>query len=185
MIALIIFLIFVFAVLGIGALGAWSDIKTLTIPNMYSALILSAFPICYGLMLVLGVSTTEGVFVPLWSHLSAAAIVLVISAALFFFGVMGAADSKLATAYALWIGLGNLPVFLFMMSLFGAFLGAVALFIKKKKPFKEPVDGSWVAQLQAGGSKVPYGVPIVLGAAFGFYHVGFLNFEALASAFGI
>lgn len=182
MIALTIFLVFALSVLGIGALGAWSDIKSLTIQNMYSAIILGAFPLCYALMWLVG---DLDIFVPLWSHLGAFVVVLIISALLFFFNVMGAADSKLASVYALWVGLGNLPVFLFMMSLVGAILGVVALFIKKKKPFKEPKEGGWVAQLQAGGSKVPYGVAIVVGAAFGFYHAGYLNFEDLAVAFDI
>lgn len=182
MIALTIFLVFVLSVLGIGALGAWSDIKSLTIQNMYSVLILAAFPLCYALMWLMG---GLDIFVPLWSHLGAFVLVLIISAVMFFFGVMGAADSKLASVYALWIGLGNLPVFLFIMSLVGAVLGVVAIFIKKKKPFKGPKEGGWVAQLQAGGSKVPYGVAIVVGAAFGFYHVGYLNLEALAMAFDI
>lgn len=182
MIALTIFLVFVLSVLGIGALGAWSDIKSLTIQNIYSVLILAAFPVCYILMWLMG---DLDIFAPLWSHVGAFVTVLVISALLFFFNVMGAADSKLASVYALWIGFANLPVFLFIMSLVGAVLGAVALFIKKKKPFKEPKEGSWVAQLQGGGSKVPYGVAIVVGALFGFYHAGYLNLEVLAAAFDI
>ena len=171
-----------FSVLGIGALGAWSDIKSLTIPNLYSALILGAFPVCYILMWLLG--GTE-IFLPWWSHLGALVIVFAVSAALFFFGIMGAADSKLATAYALWIGLGNLAVFLFLMSIVGALLGVFAVVVKKRKPFKAPRDGGWIAQLQAGGNKVPYGVAIVFGAAFGFFHVGYLDIAVLAKAFGI
>lgn len=182
MFSLIIFLTFIFTILGIGVLGAWSDIKSLTIPNIYSALILAAFPLCVALMWVMG---DLGVFKAWWSHLGALVVVFAVSAALFFFGLMGAADSKVASAYAVWIGLGNVPAFLFIMTFAGAILGLVAMGIRKTKPFKSPKEGGWIAQLQAGGNKVPYGVPIVIGAAFAFYHAGYLDFEELAKAFGI
>lgn len=55
MIALTLFLIFIFAVLGLGVLAGLSDLRGLTIPNLYSGLILGAFPLCYVLMWVFGV----------------------------------------------------------------------------------------------------------------------------------
>ncbi len=181
MISLILFLIFVFAVLGIGVLAGVSDLRGLMIPNLYSALILGAFPLCYVLMWVLGVD----VFKPLWSHMGALVVIFAVSAAMYHFRIMGAADSKLASAYALWLGLGALPLFLFVMTLVGALLGATALYIKKKKPFKAPPEGSWADQLQAGVNKVPYGIAIVAGAFYGFYVSGYLAFGNLAAAFGI
>lgn len=183
MIALTLFLIFIFAVLGLGVLAGLSDLRGLTIPNLYSGLILGAFPLCYVLMWVFGVQGE--IFPSLWSHLGAAGIIFVISAAMFHFGIMGAADSKLASAYALWLGLGPLPLYLFVMTLVGALLGVVALYIKKSKPFKSPKEGSWPAQLQAGKNKVPYGIAIVIGAVYGFYVAGYLSLINLAAAFGI
>lgn len=182
MFSLIIFLTFIFCILGVGALAAWSDIKSLTIPNMYSVIILAAFPLCVALMWLFG---SLDIFNAWWSHLGALGVVFVVSAAMFHFNLMGAADSKLASAYALWVGLGHVPAFLFIMTFAGAILGAVAIFIRKTKPFKNAKEGGWIAQLQAGGNKVPYGVPIVIGAAFAFHHSGYLSFEALAKAFGI
>lgn len=183
MISLTLFLIFVFAVLGVGVLAGLADLRGLTIPNLYSGLIIGAFPVCFVLMWLLGVQ--DDVFASLWSHLGAAGLIFVISAAMFHFGIMGAADSKLASAYALWLGLGALPLYLFVMTLVGAILGAVALYIKKKKPFENPKGGSWPAQLQAGKNKVPYGVAIVIGAAYGFYVAGYLSLTNLAAVFGI
>ena len=183
MITLTLFLIFIFAVLGLGVLAGFSDLRGLTIPNLYSALIACAFPLCYALMWVLGVQ--DDIFAPVWSHLGALGIVFLISAAMFYFGIMGAADSKLASAYALWLGLGALPLFLFVMTLVGALLGVVALYIKKNKPFKSPQEGGWPAQLQAGKNKVPYGIAIVIGAAYGFYVAGYLSLTNLAAVFGI
>ena len=183
MISLTLFLIFVFVALGLGVLAGLSDLRGLTIPNLYSGLILGAFPLCYLLMWVFGVQ--DAIFAPLWSHLGAAGVIFIISAAMFHFNIMGAADSKLASAYALWLGLGALPLYLFIMTLAGALLGVGALYIKKNKPFKSPKEGSWPAQLQAGKSKVPYGIAIVAGAAYGFYVAGYLSLTNLAAAFGI
>lgn len=182
MIALILFLVFVLFVLGIGVLAALSDIRSLKIPNIYSFIIVGVFPLCW---CILWLMQGTDIFVPLWSHLLAAGIVFVISVILFFMKVMGAADSKLATAFALWMGLGNLPVFLFMMTVFGALLGVFALFVQKKRPFSKPAPGGWIAQLQDGNNKVPYGLPIVLGAVFGFLNAGYLSPQSLALAFGI
>lgn len=182
MITLVFFLVCVLVALGVGLLAALSDIRGLQIPNIYSAIIAAGFPVCYALMWLFG---NTDMFMPLWSHITSALIVLAVSAILFFRGVMGAADSKLASAFSLWLGLSALPVFLFVMSLFGALLGVAALYIKKKKPFKAPAKGSWAEQLQAGKNKVPYGVAIVAGAIYAFYHVGYLQFEELALAFGI
>lgn len=182
MISLTLFLIFILSALGIGVLAGLSDLRGLIIPNIYSILIAAGFPLCYALMWLFG---DVSAFKPLWSHLGALVIVLIISAAMFHFRVMGAADSKLASAYALWLGLGALPVFLFVMSLVGAVLGIAALYIRKKKPFKAPKPESWVGQLQSDKSKVPYGIAIVCGAAYGFYAAGYLDFTNLAAVFNI
>lgn len=180
MIALILFLIFILSVLGVGVLAGLSDWRGMTIPNLYSALIAGAFIPAYGLMWVMG---KDDIFMSLLSHISALILVLAVSAALFFFRVMGAADSKLASAYALWLGVGATPMFLFVMSIVGAVLGAVALYIGRKKPFKDAPEESWIGQLQAGKNKVPYGIAIVCGAAYGFFHAGYLDLEHLASVF--
>lgn len=182
MISLILFLVFILSALGIGVLAGYSDLRGLIIPNIYSILIAAGFPLCFALMWLLG---DAAVFKPLWSHIASLVVVLIVSAAMFHFKVMGAADSKLASAYALWLGLGGLPVFLFVMSLVGALLGVAALYIRKKKPFKEPAPESWAGQLQAGKNKVPYGIAIVCGAAYAFYTAGYLNFVNLAAVFNI
>lgn len=182
MISLILFLILILSALGIGILAGWSDLRGLIIPNIYSILIAAAFPICFVLMWLLG---DAAVFKPLWSHMGALVLVLAVSAAMFHFGLMGAADSKLASAYALWLGLGALPLFLFVMSLVGALLGVAALIIKKRKLFNNAAPESWAGQLQDGKNKVPYGIAIVCGAAYGFYVAGYLDMAHLASVFNI
>jgi Flp pilus assembly protein protease CpaA len=181
LIALVLFLIFALSALGVGVLASVSDIRGLTIPNLYSILIAAAFVPAYGVMWVFGY---QSVFSPLWSHIAALVLIFILSAALFHFKVMGAADSKMASAYALWLGLAALPIYLFIMTLCGAVLGAVALYIKKKKPFSNPAPESWAGQLQAGGSKVPYGAAIFCGALYAFYSKGYIDIVRLSEFFG-
>ncbi len=182
MISLLIFFTCILAVLGVGVMAALSDWRGLVIPNSYSLFIITAFVPCYALIWLLGGSA---IFFSLTSHLLAALIVFVATAALFQFRFIGGADSKLATAYAIWLGLPGLPLFFFIMTLVGALLGVAALWIKRKKPFKSPREGSWIARVQNGENKVPYGIAIVIGALYGFYTVGHFDFERLAIVLGL
>ena len=178
MIALIIFLLCVFVALGVGVLSSLSDINGLKIPNIYSLIILGAFIACFASLAMLG---KVDIFAPILSHIIAGFIMLVVTAVLFFTKMIGAADSKLATVYMIWIGLSGLPTFLFTMTFVGGFLGLLALYFQKATPFDSPKAGSWIAQVQAGESKVPYGIAIAAGAFAGFVKVGFLNPESFVS----
>jgi prepilin peptidase CpaA len=177
MISLIIFFTFILSILGVGILAGLSDLRGLMIPNSYSLFILATFFPCFALLWLLGGSA---IFFSFFSHIFAAIFVFVATAVLFQFRFIGGADSKLATAYALWVGLSGLAAFFFIMTLVGALLGVFALFLKRRRPFKAPLAGSWIARVQDGENKVPYGIAIVIGAAYGFYHVGYFDFERLA-----
>lgn len=172
MIFLILFLACIFAALGSCVLGAWSDFKGLKISNVYTVVVLGAFVICYGALSLGGINF---VFFPIISHVLAAVIVFGVTALMFSFGALGAADSKLGTAVALWVGMAGLPVFLFWMALMGGVLGVAALVLKKYKPIKLPAENSWIWHVQAGQSKVPYGIAIALGAVISFVKIGYLN----------
>ena len=175
MLSLMLFLACVLTAVGTGVLAAWSDLKGLTIPNSYSAVIGGSFAACFVLLALLG--TGSLVFASLWSHLLAALIVFGLTAGLFAMKTLGAADSKLATVFALWVGLKGVPAFLFYMTVFGGLLGLFALYVKRKKPFADAAPESWVGQIQAGASKVPYGVAIVVGAAGAFLFLGYASPE--------
>lgn len=175
---LVFFLIGVFVALGTGALAAVSDLKSLTIPNIYSVLVCGAFLVTYVSMVFFG---HDDLFFPFLSHLLGALIVFIVTLVMFAFGLLGAADSKLATAFALWVGLKGLFVFLFYMTLFGGILGVCALLLRRFKPFKSPAEGTWISVAQSGGNKVPYGVAIFLGALISFLTLGFFDYEHLAS----
>jgi Flp pilus assembly protein protease CpaA len=176
MIALIVFLACVFVAVAAGAMAAWSDWKGMTIPNLYSALIIGAFFPAFIFVKWLGPSA---VFFSLTSHLLAALIVFGVTAVMFAVKAIGAADSKLGTAFAFWVGLKGLPAFLFYMALAGGLLGLTALALRKWKPVKNPPAGSWIARVQAGEGSVPYGIAISLGALASFLYLGYLGVDVL------
>lgn len=178
MLLLIVFLVGVFVALGTGVLASWSDFKGLTIPNLYSVIVAGAFVATYAILWVFG---RDDVFFSFFSHVLGALIVFGVTMVMFALKGIGAADSKLGTAFALWVGLKGLFPFLFFMSLFGGALGAAALLMKKYKPFKNPPKGSWVAEVQGGASKVPYGIAIALGALVSFVTLGYFSGEVFAS----
>jgi prepilin peptidase CpaA len=178
MILLTIFLMFVFVALAMGVLASISDLKGLTIPNLYSGIIIGAFALCYAIMWLGG---RDDVFGSLSSHILAALIVFLVTLVMFMLKGLGAADSKLGTAYALWVGIQGLMPFLFYMALTGGLLGVVALLLRKYKPFKNPKAGSWIDRVQAGESKVPYGIAIALGALASFVELGYFSPEVLSS----
>ncbi len=175
MIALVIFLTYLLVALGIGVLAAWSDFRGLVIPNIYSAAVLASFVVAYVLLWILD---RERIFSGLGSHLLSALVMFGITAGLFAVRAIGGADSKLATAYALWTGLVGMLAFVFYMALAGGLLGLAALALRKWKPVKNPRPGGWIARVQAGENKVPYGAAIVCGALASFVKLGYLGPEA-------
>lgn len=178
MILLIIFLICVFVTLAIGALAGASDIKTLTIPNSYSLIVIGAFCVAYAALYVGG--NHDVVFGPIWSHLISAAVTFLVTFVLFALKMIGAGDSKFATACALWVSAKYIPVYLFFMTLAGGLLGAFALYVKRKKPFASPVEGGWLDQVQSGADKVPYGVAISFGMLLAFIQAEYFSSSVLS-----
>ncbi len=178
MILLTIFLISLFVTLAVGVLAGLSDINSMKIPNSYSLYVIAAFIVAYGALYLGG---QAGVFGSLSSHLLSGALMFVVTAILFGLRMLGAGDSKFATACAFWVGVGNLTIFLFFMTVAGGLLGGVTLYIKRKKPFKSPKEGSWVAQVQGGADKVPYGVAISFGMVIAFIYAGYFSPDALSS----
>ncbi len=178
MLLLIFFLVCLFIVIGIGALACLSDLRGMTIPNIYSVVVILAFIACYGAFWMFG---DGDVFFSLPSHLLGAVIVFVVTVVMFALGMIGAADSKLATAYALWVGLRGIFPFLFYMTIAGGVLGLVALVLKKRPLLSSSLEGSWIARVQAGENKVPYGIAIVFGALASFVNIGYFDIGVLSS----
>lgn len=181
MFCLVLFLICAFMSLFVGALAAWSDIRGMTIPNIYSAIVGGLFVVAYVVVALMG---PEGVFGPWVSHLVAGLIVFAVTVLLFAARALGGADSKLATVFALWVGIQGLSAFLLYTTLAGGVLGLTALAIRHWKLFANAPAGSWPAQIQAGASKVPYGVAILTGAVIAFFYAGYFSPETLSSFVG-
>jgi Flp pilus assembly protein protease CpaA len=179
MILLILFLACVFVVVATGVLAAVSDFRGLVIPNLYSGLVIGAFVVCYAGLWLGGAQGT--VFSPISSHILAAVVVFAVTLVMFLLKGLGAADSKLGTGFALWTGLQGLLPFLFYMALVGGLLGIAALILRKIKPIQGLRADSWIARVQAGENKVPYGIAIVIGALASFVKLGYFDPGVLSS----
>ena len=174
MFLLIIFLSSLFVAVVYGVMAAVSDYKGMTIPNLYSVIIFSVFVVCFGVLTLFGAGN---VFSSVLSHLLGFVLVFIGGFAFYAFKVWGAGDQKLISAFAIWMGFSGVPVFLVYTSLFGGVLGLSALYLKKFKPIKEPLKGSWVDQVQSGAGKVPYGIAITLGALASFLKIGYFSID--------
>ncbi|MGB4106505.1 MAG: prepilin peptidase [Alphaproteobacteria bacterium] len=172
MIALIIFLTCLFVAVTVGVLAAWSDFKGLVIPNWHSGAIIVSFFTAFILMHLLG---QPEVFSGIFSHAAAGIIIFMVTATMFGLKAIGAADSKLSTAFAFWVGIPGLPAFLFYMTLAGGLIGLSAIALRKLQPVKNPAPGGWVARVQAGENKVPYGIAIACGALVSFVQLGYFS----------
>lgn len=163
--------------LGFCLASAWSDWGGMTIPNIYPAGIILSFVIAYGAVYML--MPGDEVFFRLKSHLISFGVVFALTFVLFSLKMIGAGDSKLASAVALWTGVKGLLPFLFFMGIVGAVLGFIALYLQKSKPVAAPKEGSWIARVQSGESAVPYGIAIAAGAVAAFIHIGYFDPQAL------
>lgn len=176
MLLLIFFLTCILGVLGLSAIAAWSDIRAMVIDNIYSLIIAAAFFVCYG---VLFLSGKADIFAPLWAHLAAGLVMFLITLILFTLRMLGGADSKIASALTLWVGLKGLPVFLVVMTIIGGILGVISLLLARYPIIKNPQPKSWITRAQNGESKVPYGVAIAGGALAAFMQLGYLELNGL------
>jgi len=155
------------AVLGLTLAAAVWDIRSLRIPNWISLVIAALF-------LVALIAQPER-FSPLWVHVLAAGVTLIVGFLLFVVRIMGAGDTKLASSLVLWIGAKGLVSFVFFMAIWGGLLGVAALGLKKFKPFKNPRPGGWVEKVQSGHNAVPYGVAVSFGAIVSFWQTGLIQ----------
>lgn len=178
MIMLIFFLICVFVTMGIGVLAGIADFRAMTIPNHYSVYVIALFVLAYGVMALGGGAYYA--FKPIQWHLASAGLMFVVTFAMFGLRLIGAGDSKFASACALWVSLRDLPAFIFYMTIMGALLGVAALVMRRRKPFANAMAGGWVDQVQNGASKVPYGIAISFGMIIAFVQAGYFSPDVLS-----
>jgi prepilin peptidase CpaA len=95
------------------------------------------------------------------SALAAGLLTFLITVPLYFFGVLGAGDSKLLSALALFFGLGQLLNFLVFTALAGGILAICSFAL-------HPTRTLVMLQMRGKGTfgrGLPYGVAIAVGAA--------------------
>ncbi len=176
MLFLIVFLCAILVAAGLGLLSGLSDLHGMIIPNMYPLGIIVAFGFAYA---ACALSDNPDPFQKLPSHLWAGGAALGVTFIMTMTKTMGGGDSKLITAYALWMGVLNIAWFLFVVTLAGAVLAVIAIMVRRFRPFKNPQPGTWIARSQAGEAVVPYGIPIVAGALYMFVAEHYLTLDIL------
>ena len=177
MLWLLLYVFCIVVALGMGLLAGWTDFSGLKIPNVIPVVIAAAFfPACLSAH-VAGVNVMSH----WWWQLGAGAAMLILTFLLFSFRIMGGGDAKLLSAFALWTGFAGLPMLLFYMAMSGALVGLATLYLNKKKPVAAPREGSWIARAQGGENRVPYGIPIVLGALIAFSMQHYLSAATLGA----
>lgn len=159
----------ILVVLCITLMACVSDARSLRIPNLYSVIVLAAFGIAY--------LSDPQVFQPLWNHFLALGIIFFVTYLMFMAGMMGGGDSKFASALAIWIAAKGVMIFVFWMALAGGVIGVLTLWMKKKKPFRNPPAGSWMDAAQKGENKIPYGIAISFGAWAALWHGGLITHQ--------
>jgi prepilin peptidase CpaA len=179
----VLFTLYVFAVIFvvlIALLAAWSDISGMVIDNVYPILIAAAFAVGYGALVAAG--KDGAAFGALWQHLASGGAVLILTMGLFALGALGAGDSKLAAACALWAAApgGLLPFFL-ATSLAGGALALATLVLRGWKPFSSPDPGGWIGRAQAGEGAVPYGAAIAVGLLATMVQAGCFDLPAIGA----
>ena len=130
-----------------------SDITTMRIPNKLVLTLLGG----YLVMVSFSEMTTSDVV----GGLVAACAVFCLGFMAFACGWMGGGDVKLMSATALWLGLPQLPAFLFWTSVFGTII-TLGLLVYRARPLPATLQGQphWALHLHRRATPVPYGAAI-------------------------
>jgi prepilin peptidase CpaA len=142
------------------------DVRTYTIPNRLSVLLVAAFiPVA----LVAGLPPSL-----IGLHLAVGLAVLIAGFALFSFGVLGGGDAKLLAAASIWFGSANVLPFLLAVAMLGGLL-ATALLTLRAAPMPATLARyGWVERLYDRKSGIPYGVAIAAGGLLMFPKLGWI-----------
>jgi len=130
------------------AAAAASDLRSRRIPNWA----------ILALLLLFATRIATGGGPPLLSSLAAAGIALAVTGGLYLAKVIGAGDSKLFTAVALFLGLSDLGAFALVTTLAGGVIAVANLIFNRKKVLR----GMTAAGRAEGRHGLPYGLPIAI-----------------------
>ena len=140
---------------GLVAFAAVVDVGTMRISNR---LVLAVLGITVMQLALQGQTDWAG-------HLLGGGIMLVVTVALFFGRIIGGGDAKLLAVLGLWLGASALMPFLLVMTLCGAALGLLGLWLMKSGIAKQwaghrLLKNGWIRELADGKPVTPYGVAI-------------------------
>ena len=146
------------ALYGVGLLyAAWTDFRTLEIPNAVSIAIALAFPPA---ALAAGLDGQT-----LLGHAALGAVLLACGALLFAIGACGGGDAKLLAASGLWMDWTTVGPFLFMVAMAGGGLALAVLAATRIASVKRRLTARaipWAETPPQGRQPVPYGVAIAI-----------------------
>ena len=148
--------ILAFAVLTV--LAAYSDYKSLTIPNRYCLAIVALFPI-YALY------TDQAID---WvATIGLAGGLLVLGFLLFARGLVGAGDVKMAAAVGLWAGSEHFLEFVLLSGFAGGAYAVLLWFLHRLERAPAPSQ-VFFTEADPGFTKQPmaYGIPIAVGGLY-------------------
>lgn len=144
-------------------LAAYTDARKLLIPNAYPAIVILLFIVAQ----VAGFDFSA----PLWSHLLHFAIALAVGMVLFRFGWFGGGDAKLYAAVALWFGIGDAILLLFITSVAGAVIVLGRMMLRVFGIGSGRSEGGAAVKVKASERRIAYGVAIAVGGILAMYFV--------------
>jgi prepilin peptidase CpaA len=133
----------------------WLDVTRYIIPNWLVGSVLALYPL---------VVFMSPVALDWQMALAALGIVFAVGYVFFIMRWMGGGDIKLIIACSLWVGLGHLVDFIFVLSIIGGAFSLALLFLRKAMPHIPNKSGKALPRVLQVGAPVPYGVAIA--AAF-------------------
>lgn len=139
---------------GLLAFAAFSDIRSLTIPNWVSIALSAIYPIAG---LAAGLPLTD-----IGIHFLLGFGVLVVGFLLFQANIIGGGDAKLLAATAIWTGPPALLTFLFWTTLAGGLM-ALSLLLARQFLKQTETNPAFVNRLLKTQNGIPYGLAIMAG----------------------
>ena len=139
------------------------DIITLKIPNFLVVSII--------LLFFVTVVVWDGE-IQVWIHIAVAVVMLCIGAALFYFGLVGGGDAKMATAAVLWAGTDFLGPYFFIFGVSGLIVILLFLLLRPGLEYfalRAQIALKWVKYVPKSlmsGAHIPFAVPIAIASVW-------------------
>jgi len=136
--------------------GMWSDLVSLTIPDLVSIGLAAGF--------LLAALLAGAPLQTIAQHVGVAVLVFAAGATLFFLGAFGGGDVKMLAAVALWAGWPMVVTLLVWVALLGGGLAAVLLLFRRMPLSAGQQRRAWIARLHRPDGGIPYGIAIGIGS---------------------